>query len=139
MFSRILAPVDLLHLDKLERALKVTGEEAKHHDAAVTFVSVAAAAPGELAHNPEEFRSKLEAFARQQAETYGIEATALAIISHDPTTDVDDALLEAVKETGADLVIMASHKPGLADYFWPANGGKVAAHANVSVFVVRDP
>ncbi len=138
MFRRILAPVDLLHLGKLERALQVTEEEAKHHNAPVTFVSVAAAAPGELAHNPEEFRSKLEAFAREQAETRGIEATALAIISHDPTTDIDDALLEAVKETGADLVIMASHKPGFAEYFWPANGGKVASHSNVSVFVVRD-
>ena len=138
MFQRILAPVDLLHLSKLDRALKVTAEEAKHYDIPVTFVSVTSSAPGEVAHNPAEFRSKLEAFAETQAEISGIEATALAVISHDPTTDVDDALLDAVRKTGADLVIMASHKPGLAEYFWPSNGGKIASHSNASVFVVRD-
>ena len=138
MFQRILAPVDLAHLNKLERALKITAEEAQHHGAPVTYVSVAAAAPGELAHYPEEFRAKLDAFAKEQAESWGIDATALAVISNDPTTDIDDALLKAVEDTGADLVIMASHKPGLAEYFWPSNGGKVASHTDASVFVVRD-
>ena len=60
------------------------------------------------------------------------------MIAHDPTTDVDDALLKAVDETGADLVVMASHKPGLAEYFWPSNGGKLAGHTGVSVMLVRD-
>ena len=138
MFQRILAPVDLAHLSKLERALKITAEEARHHGVPVTFVSVAAAAPGELAHTPEEFKAKLDAFADEQSKSWKIDATAHAVISHDPTTDVDDALLKAVEDTGADLVIMASHKPGVAEYFWPSNGGKVASHSDASVFVVRD-
>ena len=138
MFQRILAPVDLAHLEKLERALKITVDEAQRHGASVTYVSVAASAPGELAHNPDEFRAKLEAFAKQQAESGNIDTAALAVITHDPAIDVDDALLQAVKDTGADLVIMASHKPGLAEYFWPSNGGKVASHTSASVFVVRD-
>ena len=139
MFQRILAPVDLAHLDKLERALKVTAEEARHHDAPVTFVSVTTAAPGSVARNPDEFRAKLEAFAKDQADSQGIETKALAVFSHDPITDVDDALLKAVKQEDADLVIMASHKPGVAEYFWPSNGGMIASHSEVSVFVVRDP
>ena len=138
MFQRILAPVDLAHLDKLERALKVTAEEARHHGAPITFVSVTTAAPGSVARNPDEFRAKLEAFAKEQAESHGVDAKALAVFSHDPTTDVDDALLNAIKEEAADLVIMASHKPGVAEYFWPSNGGKVASHSEASVFVVRD-
>lgn len=138
MFQRILAPVDLAHLDKLERALKITTDAAKHHGVPVTYVSVAAAAPSPVAGNPDEFRKKLDAFVRQQSDIAGIDATAHAIISHDPTTDVDDALLSAIEETGADLVIMASHKPGVADYFWPSNGGKIASHSDASVFVVRD-
>lgn len=138
MFQRIMAPVDLAHLDKLDRALRVTAEEARNHGAAVTYVSVTAAAPGPLAHNPKEFETRLRAFADEQARTHGIDASAHVIVSHDPTTDVDDALLRAVKDTGADLVIMASHKPGVADYFWPSNGGKVAGHTDASVFVVRE-
>jgi nucleotide-binding universal stress UspA family protein len=138
MFKRIMAPVDLAHMDKLERALKVTAEEAKLHDAAVTYVSVSAAAPSAVAHTPEEFKTRLGAFAGEQAKIHGINADAHAIISHDPTTDVDDALLKAIRDTGADLVIMASHRPGLADYFWPSNGGKIAGHTDASVFIVRD-
>jgi nucleotide-binding universal stress UspA family protein len=59
-------------------------------------------------------------------------------VSNDPTTDVDDTLLRTIEETGAELVIMASHKPDLADYFWPSNGGKIASHSDASVFIVRD-
>jgi len=138
MFKHILAPVDLGHLAKLDRALAVTAEEAKLHGARVTYVSISAAAPGPLGHNPEEFGARLEAFAREQAERHDIDAHAHAVISHDPTTDVDDALLAAIEETGADLVIMASHKHGFADYFWPSNGGKVAVRSGASVFIVRD-
>jgi len=111
----------------------------KNWTARVTFVSVSGTGPGAVAHNPVEFRAKLDAFVQQQSEAHGIDAEALALFSNDVTTDVDDALLKAVKETGADLVIMASHKPGLAEYFWPSNGGKIASHSEASVFVVRDP
>ena len=138
MFQRIMAPVDLAHLDKLERALEVTAEEARHHNAAVTFVSVTAAAPGPLAHNPEEFRAKLQDFATAQGEARGITASAHMVVSHDPATDVDDALLAAIDDIDADLVIMASHKPGAAEYFWPSNGGKIASHSGASVLLVRD-
>jgi len=138
MFRRIMAPVDLNHLDRIARAIDVTVDEARHHGAHVDFVTVTAAAPGKLGHNPDEVQRKLEAFVAAQREAHGIDATAQTIVSHDPTTDVDDALLKAVKDTDADLVIMASHKPGLAEYFWPSNGGKVASHSSVSVLLVRD-
>ena len=138
MFRRIMAPVDLAHLDKLDRALAVTVDEARHHGAHVDFVMVTAATPGKLGHTPEEVRKKLEAFAAAQTEAHGIDASAHLVVSHDPTTDVDDALLKAVKDTGPDLVVMASHKPGIGDYFWPSNGGKLATHSGVSVLLVRD-
>lgn len=137
MFQRILAPVDLAHLDKLEKALGVTVEEAKHHKVPVTFVSVTHSGPSDLAHNPDEFRAKLEAFAEAQGKQHGIDASAHMMVTPDPTTEVDDALLKAVDECKADLVIMASHQPGFAEYFWPSNGGKVASHTGASVLLVR--
>lgn len=138
MFKRILAPVDLGHLNRLERALAVTADLAKRYGAPVTYVSVTAPTPGPLARNPAEFADRLAAFAAGQAGAHGIEAAPLALTSHDPTADVDDALMAAVRDTGADLVVMASHRPGLAEYFWPSNGGKLAAHAAASVLLVRD-
>lgn len=138
MFKRIMAPVDLLHLDKLDRALAVTAEEARHYGASVTYVSVTIGGPSRVASGPTEFKAKLENFVAKQVKLHGLNAKAHAVFSNDPTTDVDDALLKTVQEIGADLVIMASHKPGFVDYFWPSNGGKIASHSGASVFLVRD-
>jgi nucleotide-binding universal stress UspA family protein len=46
-------------------------------------------------------------------------------------------LLSAINDAGADLVVMASHVPGLTEYVWPSHGGKIASHSTASVFVIR--
>jgi nucleotide-binding universal stress UspA family protein len=137
MFKTIMVPVDLAHEARLDHALEVAADLARHWGAAVTYVGVGTTAPSRLGHTPEEFADHLGAFARARAEQHGIEVTAHPVMSHDPTTDVDEAILAAVDETGADLVVMQSHIPGLLDYVWPSNGGKVAGHARASVLVVR--
>lgn len=138
MFKRIMAPVDLTHLGVLERALSVAAEEARHHGIPVTYVTVTANTPGPLGHTPEEKQAKLDAFVAAEAEKRGVEASAHLVVAHDPRADMDDILIQAAKDVGADLVIMASHKPNVADYFWPSNGGSVAGHSDLSVFIVRD-
>ena len=137
MFKKILVPIDLQHADKLEKAISVGAHVAKPDGIPVVFTAVTSNAPSALAHTPDEFKSKLSAYAASEAEKHGIEATGHAVFSHDPATDLEDALLKAVKETGADLVVMATHIPNVADHFWPSNGGKIASHADVSVFLVR--
>lgn len=138
MFNRIMVPVDLAHAARLEKALDLSAEMAKHFKIPVTYVGVTAATPGPLGHNPEEYSARLDAFVSEQAEKRGVEADGKALVSHDPATDVDDVLLKAVHEVGADLVIMSTHIPGLADYIIPSNGGKIAAHSDASVFLVRE-
>jgi len=137
MFSRIMVPVDLAHLADLAKALKCAGDLARHYGAKLVFVGVTAQTPGALGHNPAEYEQKLAAFAAEQAKANGVEAGEYTAISHDPTIDLDETLLKAASETGADLVVMQSHLPNLTDYLWPSNGGKVAAHAACSVMVIR--
>jgi len=137
VFSKIMAPVDLAHLDKLRRAIDCAADLAGHYGADLVYVGVTAETPGALGHNPAEYAARLEAFAAEQAEAHGIIASAHAMAAHDPTTDLDDALFRAIDDIGADLVVMQSHVPNLTDYIWPSNGGKLAAHAKVSVMVVR--
>ena len=138
MFKKIMTPVDLAHLGDLDKALQCSADLARHYGADITYVGVTAATPSATAHNPAEYAKKLADFADQQEEKHGVQTTAHSMISHDPTTDLDDALLAAVDETGADLVVMASHLPDLIDYIWPSNGGKIATHAACSVMVVRN-
>ncbi|UMA65021.1 universal stress protein [Roseivivax marinus] len=137
MFTHIMAPVDLHHVDTLDRALKVTADAAKHYGAKVTFVSATNNEPSDVAHSPEEFVAKLSEFAKTQAEKGGFDAEAHAMVLHDSRADLDNALLDAVKELDADLVIMASHDPNFADHFWSSNGGAVARHSHASVMLVR--
>lgn len=137
MFSAIMVPVDLTHADRLDKALSVAADMAQRYDATLTYVGVTAATPGPVAHNPKEFAEKLDAFAMAQAASRGVRAKSHAVTAHDPAADLDDALLKASKDTGADLVVMASHIPGVMDAIWPAHGGALAAHAGVSVLLVR--
>ena len=138
MFKKIMTPVDLHHVDNIAKALKCSADLAKHYGADIVYVGVTSSAPSDLAHNPDEFSRKLDAFAKRQMEEHGISASSDVQVCNDPTTEVDDALLAAVESTGADLVVMQSHLPSLTDYVWPSNGGKVVRHGNVSVMVVRD-
>ena len=137
MFSKILVPVDLAHVDQLEKALTVAADMAKHHGAGIVCLGITEQTPGAVAHTPAEYAAKLNDFAAGLADKHGVPAEALTLTSHDPTTEVKKLILKAVQDTGADLVVMASHAPSVTDYLWASHGGWVAEHGAISVFVVR--
>ncbi len=138
MFSKIMVPVDLAHADKLGRALDVAAQLARNSGGEVVYVGVTTGTPTSVAHSPEEYRQKLEAFAAAQSEAAGHPATAHMVLSHDPAVDLDRQLEKAAEQTGADLVVMATHVPGAFDAFGPNHGGALARHSKISVFLVRE-
>jgi nucleotide-binding universal stress UspA family protein len=137
MYKKIMVPVDLAHIDRLEKTITTATDLAKHYGIPICFVGVTAETPTEVAHTPKEFGEKLEAFGARQSEKHGLEIDTAAYPSHDPAVDLDRALIAAAKESGADLIVMASHVPGLQDHIFASNAGAVASHAAVSVFVIR--
>ncbi len=137
MFSRILVPVDLSHLDRLEKALNVAAREAQSHDASVIYMGVTEEAPGAVARNPKEYARKLEAFVADQVDAHGVTAEALCVVSNDPATEINKLILKSAQDAGADLVVMAGHSPRMLDWIMPSHGGWVAEHSTISVFVVR--
>ena len=137
MYEHILVPVDLVHVDALDKAIATAARLAQLFDASLTFVGVTAATPTPVAHNPKEFQQKLEAFAAAQADTYGVRAAGKGYTAHDPAVQIDETLLQAVDDVGADLIVMASHVPNVADAILPSHGGRLATHATISVFIVR--
>ena len=137
MYKTIMTPVDLEHEDQLDKALATAADLAKHYGAALYAVGVTAAAPSRIAHNPTEYAAKLDAFAQAQTTKRGVAFEPLAKVSHDPAVDIDDTLEKAAEEIGADLVVMASHVPGFADYIFASRAGYLASHSHLSVFVVR--
>ncbi len=137
MYTKIMVPVDLAHIQRIEKALLTAADLAKHYDATVCYVGVTPETPSEVAHNPQEFAEKLKAFGQEQAKQHGLTAESLSRLGHDPAIDLADTLLKAIDEIGADLVVMASHVPGFPDHFFSSNAGWVASHARISVFVIR--
>ena len=46
-------------------------------------------------------------------------------------------ILEVAEETDADLIMVASHQPGVQDFFLGSTAAKVVRHARCSVLVIR--
>ena len=137
MYSRIMVPVDLAHAERLSKAITAAADLARLYAIPICFVAVTAETPTEVAHTPDEFAAKLQAFGTAQAESLGLSVTTAAYPSHDPAIDLDKTLIAAAKENGCDLIVMASHVPGLPEHIFASNAGAVASHAGISVFVVR--
>lgn len=138
MYKRIMVPVDLAHADKLGKALSTAGDLAKHYGADLVFVGVTSSEPGPVAHNPEEFARKLADFSAATSERLGAPAESRMIHLHDVAADMNRALEHKAVEIGADLIVMASHIPGVAEYLFGSHGGEIAQHARMSVMLVRE-
>ena len=137
MYKKIMVPVDLAHIERLDKAITTAADLAQHYAIPICFVGVTAETPTEVAHSPKEFADKLEAFGAGQSKKHGLAIDTAAYPSHDPAADLDKTLIAAAEDSGADLIVMASHVPGLPEHIFASNAGAVASHAEVSVFVVR--
>jgi nucleotide-binding universal stress UspA family protein len=137
MYKKIMVPVDLRHTDKLDKALATAADLAKFYKAGVELVGVTASAASSIAHTPEEFALKLEAFAEAEGRKYGVSFESHAITSPDPVIDLDDRLGREAHDIGADLIVMGSHVPGFAEHLFASRAGYLASHSDISVFVVR--
>mgnify|MGYP000135559514 CR=1 FL=1 len=137
MFKEIMVPVDLRHVANLTKTLTVAADLAQKYGARITYVGVTGSEPSAVAHNPEEYAEKLAQFAASEAAMHGFDARGHTIVAHDPAVDLNHKLADAVKELHADLVIMATHVPNVADFIWASHGGHLAAHSKASVFLVR--
>lgn len=137
MYRKILVPVDLSHIERLEKAIDTATDLAAHYGASLYFVGVTTTAPGEVARSPEEYSRKLQEYAETQGARHGSRIESIAVTSRDPAVDLSERLLEAIEQAGADLVVMASHLPGLPEHIFASHGGSVASHARVSVLLVR--
>lgn len=137
MFKKIIFPVDMAHTEALEKALTVAGDLSRQYGVPLIALGVTATTPGKVAHSPEEFAAKLETYAKDASKRIGVNMTAKTVKTADPGIDIDDRIMAEAREMDADLVVMASHVPGMAERLFASRSGYLAAHADISVFVVR--
>ena len=136
MYNRIIVAVDLSDSGQgkglLERAKKLVdagGEIRLLHVLEEVPSYIAAELPGDLSD-----RRRAEA----RMELKSLAADSDARIEPEVRTGAASAqILEAAEDSNAELIMIASHKPGLSDFFIGSTAARVVRHAQCSVLIVR--
>jgi nucleotide-binding universal stress UspA family protein len=136
MYKNVIVPIDLDKVDKaqaiLDKAKELTAAGGK-----VTLVNVVADVPGLItAELPEGLIQEAAHKARNSLLDLVKEAGITAdvqIRSGSP----HHAIVSLADELRADLILIASHSPGLRDYLLGATAANVVRHAKCSVLVYR--
>lgn len=136
MYKKIIVPVDVGALDKGE---KILAKASALLDAGgeVVLLNVLEDMPGYLAIDlpvdlMENALGENKAKLVQLKEKLGLSAK-VEIRSGAAAREI----LAAAEEHGADLIIVASHRPDISNYFIGATADRVVRHAKCSVLVDR--
>ncbi len=136
MYKAILVPIDMAHIEK-GKAMIDTAKALRGEDAQVILLNVVEVVPAWIASQlpigilDESLQSTLVEL-KAIADAANINADVEVREGHPYKT-----ILEVADKTGAELIIIASHQPGLEDYFLGSTAAKVVRHAKCSVLVVR--
>jgi len=139
MISKILVPLSIGDGETSSEALELANELAKAHGASVTLLHVVESTPGYVAtHLPANFRETAVNVSKEAmqkaASAHGLAGKAEIVVREgNPATEI----LEFANEGGSDMIVIASHDPGLADYLFGSTAARVVRHAHCSVLVVR--
>ena len=136
MFNTILVPIDMAHLAEGKATIDIAVKQADA-GAKIILLNVVEDIPTwaavELPVNLvdtslQTARNELQAIANAS----GVSMVAEARTGHPYKT-----ILQVADEKQVDLIIVASHQPGLQDYFLGSTAAKVVRHAQCSVMVIR--
>jgi nucleotide-binding universal stress UspA family protein len=136
MYKKILVPIDMAHAAEGKKNIGDAIERAAE-DAKIILLYVveeipnwaAISLPANLIDNSlTEARDELKAIANATGRKMDIEVRT----GHSYNT-----ILDVAEEKEVDLIIVASHRPGLQDYFLGSTAAKVVRHAKCSVLVIR--
>jgi len=140
MFKNILLAVDLGESGSWQRALPVALELCKASSAVLHVISVLPAIDSRVgAYFPADANKKMLEQAVGDLRDFVKQQVPAGVKVRDVVAQgtIYEEILAAAATLGADLVVMASHKPGARDYLLGANAAHVVRHCPRSVMVVR--
>ncbi len=136
MFNTIIVPIDFDQIESgnktLMLAAKLCGDEgniiALHALEDIPLDVASQLAVGTI----ENSNRAAVAALKEVVENSGVEAEFDVRVG-----SAANAIIDFAEEKKADLVIIASHRPGLKDYFLGSTATRVVRHAQCPVFVNR--
>ena len=144
MPQTIVLPLDLDHESSWRKALPVAADFARHSGAQLHVMTVV---PDEHVKMtivaqliPEDHEQRIVDDAKQRLS---------ALLKQHAPDDLEiqqavrrggvyTEILRYLRDTQADLVIMAAHRPEMRDYLLGPNAARIVRHADCSVWVVRE-
>jgi len=135
MYKNILVPIALDHGPKSGEALAVA-RELLAEGGKITALTVMEAIPPYVSQYlpaEQEARAREETHSALLAELGGAGDVKVCVV----TGHAGRTILDYAEEHGMDLIVIASHRPGLQDYFLGSTAARVVRHAPCAVHVVR--
>jgi nucleotide-binding universal stress UspA family protein len=140
MFKNIVVPVDLAEVDVAKPGIDKAVEFAKTWDGKVRLIYVRSILPiTYMEFVPPDFDAQQQSlFEGKLAEVAaGVKLPSGRVASVVRLGSIYNEVLDEVTKTGADLVIIGSHRPAMASYLLGSNASTIVRHATCSVLVVR--
>ena len=141
MYRNILLPIDLHEESSWRTALPMAIEYCGAVGPSLHVLTVVPSlAMGVTAYLPEDTGQKLTESASTALAAFVEENVPDTINAHYVVGQgaVYQVILEVAEKVGANLIIMAAHRPALSDYLLGPNAARVVRHASCSVLVVRE-
>ena len=142
MFANILLPVDLGNLEHQQKAIDTAATMSENQGARLHVLGIVPDLGVGFVGSffPRDFQAKAMEEARKRIEEFVLErfpgkTDVSPLIAHGT---IYSEILKVAEDCGADLIVMASHRPELKDYMLGPNASRVVRHAKCSVLVVRD-
>jgi universal stress protein F len=136
MYRNIVVAVDIGH-GELGRMLLEKAVGLLDEGGTIRLLYVLDEVPAYIAAElPEDLTRRRHAEAR--VELKGLAGDAGAPVEVEVRTGAPSGqILQCAEDTGADLIMIASHRPGLSDYFIGSTAARVVRHAQCSVLISR--
>ncbi len=141
MYKEILLSVDLNEAESQVKAVRAAVGCAKAFGGRLHVMTVVPDFGMSIvaSYFPKDFEKKALENARQSLDLFIKENVpedlqTQHIVGHGT---IYQEILNRAEEIGADLIVMASHRPDLEDYLIGPNASRVVRHADCSVLVVR--
>ncbi|WP_333830001.1 universal stress protein [Pararhodobacter sp.] len=136
MYMNIIVAVDLAHGDAgkalLDRAKALVDEGG-----IVRLLHVIEDVPSYIAAElPRDLNDRRQAEAKVELGLL-TQDTGANVVSEVRMGAASGQILQCAEDTGADLIMIASHRPGLSDYFIGSTAARVVRHAQCSVLISR--
>jgi nucleotide-binding universal stress UspA family protein len=136
MYKNILVPIDLAYMTKGKKTLEIARANLAE-GGNVTLLNVVEDIPNwAAAQLPKGTLKRSKKNAIQQLKAICEKCDGMADFEV-RTGHTYQVILEVAKEKNAELIIIASHRPGFREYYLGSTAAKVVRHATCSVHVVR--